>query len=395
MSKNREQNWRWWFLLPIYPYQNRPTIQTEVIKDQMWTFEQPHGLLYAVVSIRMTVVKLKGGGLLVYCPLAPTAQCVTMVRELENKHGKIKYIIHSTSSGLEHKIFVPPFARCFPHAEIYCVPSQWTFPLRLPLSWVGFPTNRTKLLPLDWRRAPFADDFEYQILDIDLTQGSFAEVAMYHPSSQTLLVTDTVIYVPEKPPEIVQLDPFPLLFHARERALDQLPDNEYNRLKGWQRICLFALYFRPSMIETLSIKQLWQDAIKAPDRSRKNYFGLYPFRWQPQWQTSFLAISNRLLVAPILESLILPQAPKKVMDWVNAVTKWNFKQVIPAHFEAPFTATPAEFKQAFSFLLPSQTTPEKLYPSGKRQIYLKDANFIRVLEKNLVRWGIAKHPMDN
>ncbi len=394
MIRNKEQKWGWWFLLPLYPYNQRATIRTEILKNQIWTFEQPHGLLYAVVPIRMTVIKLKEGGLLVYCPIASTQECVKLVRELEAQHGKIKYIIHSTSSGLEHKIFVPPFARCFPYAQVYCVPSQWTFPLRLPLSWVGFPQKRTKFLPLDWRESPFADQFEYHILDIDLTQGSFSEVAMYHKSSYTLLLTDTIISIPDKPPEIIQLNPFPLLFHARESALDELTDSELNRLKGWQRVCLFALYFRPSMIDTISVEQLIFEAIKSPNRSRRNYFGLFPFRWLPQWQKSFFAIRNRLLVAPILESLILPQASQKVLNWVNLISLWNFEKIIPAHFDAPIQTNPLEFKKAFSFLDKTTTNPYTLYPSGDRQIYLKDANFIRILERNLVKLGIAKHPKD-
>lgn len=395
INSNKEQKWGWWFLLPLYPYNRRATIRKEVLKDKIWIFEQPHGLLYAVVPIRMTVVKLEEGGLLVYCPIAPTQECVKLIKELESIHGNIKYIIHSTSSGLEHKVFVPPFARRFLYADIYCVPSQWTFPFRLPLSWVGFPINRTKFLPLDWRESPFAKEFEYHILDIDLTQGSFSEVAMYHKSSRTLLVTDTVISIPEKPPEIVQLNPFPLLFHARETALDDLPDNEFNRLKGWQRVCLFALYFRPSMIDTVGLKELIINAINAPNRSRRNYFGIFPFRWLSGWQISFLAIRNRLLVAPILESLILPQASKKVLNWANLVSLWNFEQIIPAHFDAPIKSNSLEFKKAFTFIDKDSTNPYLLYPSGDRQIYLKDANFIQILEKNLVKLGIAKHPKDD
>jgi len=59
INSNKEQKWGWWFLLPLYPYNRRATIRKEVLKDKIWIFEQPHGLLYAVVPIRMTVVKLE------------------------------------------------------------------------------------------------------------------------------------------------------------------------------------------------------------------------------------------------------------------------------------------------------------------------------------------------
>ena len=89
MKNNREQQWGFWYLLPIYPYKNRVTLKQEIIKDQIWILDQPHGFLYAVVPIRMTVIKLKKDGLLVYCPIAPTKECIKLVRELQ----AIQYIL--------------------------------------------------------------------------------------------------------------------------------------------------------------------------------------------------------------------------------------------------------------------------------------------------------------
>ena len=106
----------------------------------------------------MTVVKLAAGGLLVYAPVAPTVECVRLVNELVTKHGDVKYIILPTSSGLEHKVFVGPFARCFPQAQVFVAPHQWSFPVNLPLSWLGFPQKRTQVLPEDSSQSPFADE---------------------------------------------------------------------------------------------------------------------------------------------------------------------------------------------------------------------------------------------
>jgi hypothetical protein len=64
-------SWRFWPVVPIYPYGKRRTIRKEVIKDTIWTFDQLQGIFYVVVPIRMTVVKLQKGGLLVYAPVAP------------------------------------------------------------------------------------------------------------------------------------------------------------------------------------------------------------------------------------------------------------------------------------------------------------------------------------
>lgn len=144
--RSRDFSWPFWLAVPLYPYGKRRTLRHEVIKDTIWTFDQLQGILYTVVPIRMTVVKLEAGGLLVYAPVAPTTECIRLVKELEAKHGDVKYIILPTASGLEHKVFVGPFARRFPNAQVFVAPNQWSFPLNLPLSWLGFPSRRTRVL---------------------------------------------------------------------------------------------------------------------------------------------------------------------------------------------------------------------------------------------------------
>ncbi|MFH7029685.1 MAG: DUF4336 domain-containing protein [Heteroscytonema crispum UTEX LB 1556] len=381
----KDWSWKFWFAVPFYPYKKRRTLCKEVIKDTIWTFDQLHGILYTIVPIRMTVVKLSAGGLFVYAPVAPTAECIRMIKELVAIHGDVKYIILPTSSGLEHKVFAGPFARCFPQAQVFVAPHQWSFPLNLPLGWLGFPGKRTQELPVDSIQAPFADEFDYEVLDINLGRGSFCEVAVYHKRSRTLLVTDSIISVPEDPPAIVQLDPYPLLFHARDNALEAIEDLEANRRKGWQRISLFAIYFRPNALEAIALGQAFRDILKAPDRSAKAYFGLFPFRWKDNWQQSFDALGGqgRPFVAPILQILILPQAPTQVLDWVNKVATWDFQRIIPCHFDSPIEAFPNQFRQAFTFL------EKKSSESPSQPLLEEDFRFIRELEADLIRRGIA------
>lgn len=391
----RDWLWRFWLAVPVYPYGRRRTLRTEVVKDTIWTFDQLQGILYTIVPIRMTVVKLSAGGLFVYAPVAPTIECVRLVNELVAVHGDVKYIILPTSSGLEHKVFVGPFARRFPQAQVFVAPHQWSFPFNLPLSWLGFPQKRTQVLPEDSRQAPFADEFDYAVLDINLGRGSFAEVAVFHKRSRTLLVTDSVISVPEEPPAIVQLDPYPLLFHARDNALEAIKDNQANRRKGWQRISLFSIYFRPSTLETIGLAQTFRDATKAPEKSPKAYFGLFPFRWKENWKQSFDALrgNGRPFVAPILQTLILPQAPTQVLNWVNKVATWDFGRIISCHFDSPIQTSPYEFRQAFAFLEKTSGS-EDLSRSPSQPLLEEDLRFIRELEANLIRRGIATPPKE-
>ena len=337
-NNSSEYNWRFWQVVPIYPYGKRRTLRKEVVKDTIWTFDQLQGIFYVVVPIRMTIIKLAAGGLLVYAPVAPTPECIGLVRELETQHGEVKYIILPTISGLEHKVFVGPFARHFLQAQIFVAPNQWSFPVNLPLSWLGFPTKRTRVLPADSNLTPFADEFDYAILEkIDLRLGHFEEVALFHKRSRTLLVTDSVVSIPETPPEIIELDLYPLLFHGRDSATEAIADTDPNRRKGWQRICLFAMYFRSSVLQIPKWSETFINAFKSPNKSKYAYFGLYPFQWQDNWQDSFnkLRGNGRLLVAPILQTLILNRAPQATLNWADRIATWNFNRLIPCHFDSP------------------------------------------------------------
>lgn len=394
-TSSKDWSWHFWPAVPLYPYGRRRTLRQEVVKDRVWTFDQLQGILYTTVPIRMTVVKFAVGGLLVYAPVAPTPECIRLVKELVAEHGDVMYIILPTSSGLEHKVFVGPFARCFPNALVFVAPNQWSFPMNLPLSWLGFPQSRTEVLPENSADAPFANEFDYAVLDINLGRGSFGEVALFHKRSRTLLVTDSVLSVPEEPPAVVQLDPYPLLFHAREQALDVVEDNQENRRKGWQRISLFAFYFRPSAVEMINLWQAFRNALKAPNHSKKAYFGLFPFRWKDDWKQSFDALrgGGRPFVAPILQTLILSQAPRTTLSWANKVALWDFQRIIPCHFDSPIEASPRQFRQAFTFLEQPNIGVSSL-GSGSQPLPQEDFGFIRELEENLLKIGIAQPPRE-
>jgi hypothetical protein len=378
----RDWAWRFWFTVPIYPYGTRRTLRTEVVPATIWTFDQLQGILYVVTPIRMTVVKLAAGGLLVYAPVAPTRECIRLVNELVAVHGEVKYIILPTISGVEHKACVGPFARHFPTAQVYVAPGQWSFPLNLPLSWLGFPIGRTHILTPD--AAPFNADFDQAILGpLDLGLGKFGEVALYHRQSRTLLLTDTIVAVPEEPPAIAQLDPTPLLFHAKNSVLDIVTDTAINRRQGWQRIALFAFYFQPSTLQVVEFGQSLQEAKQAVDRSKTAYWGWFPFSWREGWQQSFAALrgGGRPFVAPILQALILNREPQTTLAWVDRVASWDFQQIIACHFESPIATTPHQFRQAFGFLAPRSQAADAL-PEA-------DFALLRQIDEQLIERGIT------
>lgn len=73
------------------------------------------GVLDVLVNTRMTVLKLRDGSLFVYAPVAPTRECLRLVRELE---APVRYIVLPTSA-VEHKV-----GRCA--AQRACTPAPVT-----------------------------------------------------------------------------------------------------------------------------------------------------------------------------------------------------------------------------------------------------------------------------
>ena len=275
-------------LLPFSPESmgRRKTILTEIVANQVWTLDQLQGVINVNVPVRSTIIKLESGGLWINNPVAPTRECVSIVRELEKSHGKVKHIILSTL-GVEHKGTVGVFSTYFPSAEIWIQPGQYAFPINLPPSFF-FPLFKTlKEIPPSSTEAPWGNDIDHRILGPFFSRqgGGYGETAFFHKASQSLIVTDSIVKVEDEPPAIVQEDPRALLYHARDKMTDVVDDTISNRLKGWRRMVLFALTFQPAGIVisdlfdaikllpnvTTEMKKLGRGSIPIDE-------GLYPVR---------------------------------------------------------------------------------------------------------------------
>ena len=335
-----DQGWPWWPLLPLYPYGRRRTVFTELNPGQLWSLEQLQGVYYVAVPVRLIVAKVPGGLMLVN-PLPPTRELRQAIGELEQHHGPVRSIVLPTASGLEHKLPLGPLARAFPAAEVWVCPGQWSFPVQLPLAWLGVPAPRTKVLFDDG--VPHGDVCEWISLGpLDLGVGRFQEVSCFHRPSGALLVTDALVGISVEPPALFDLDPTPLLFHARERGDEPLDDTPEARRRGWARLVLFASYLRPEPLEVPTLPEVLRNAFRPGLRSAKAHFGLYPFQWKPGWEAAAAELMGeeepKLQVAPVLERLVLPRAKQSLLDWLEQLGRLsNLRWLVSAHYSAPIS----------------------------------------------------------
>jgi hypothetical protein len=376
-----QQRWSWWPLLPLYPYGRRRTLVRELVPGQVWAFEQLQGVYYVAVPIRMTVLKLRKG-LLLYAPVAPTAEVLQALASLEQRHGPVVTIVLPSSSGLEHKLPVPAMARAFPQAQLWVTPGQWSFPLPLPPSWLGFPAARTRVL--FEQGLPHSEELSWRGLGpLSLGLGTFMEAACLHRSSGALLVTDALVAIGSEPPALFELDPAPLLFHARERGDEPLRDDPESRRRGWQRLALFASYLRPESLQVPGLGEVLAGAMRPGLRNARSHFGLYPFRWPAHWSDEFERLRGEpgqpLQIAPVLERLVFPRCRGRLLAWIRELADLEeVRWLIPAHYDAPL---PCSGSQLHALATAIEARPWA--PSGGSW------RFLARLDQALLRLGLV------
>lgn len=375
-------------LLPLAgTYSRRATVEEEVVKDCIWTHDQIQGVVNVNVPVRQVVVKLSeeaGGGLWVHNPVAPTPELLSMMKELEAKHGPVRHIVLGTVA-LEHKATFGPFCSNFPKATVWIQPGQWSFPVNLPPEFLGITQRGPKFRELPIPNQPssstlfqhFADianinnkndpewivDISYETLGpLEFRSvGGFSESAFFHSPTKTLIVTDTVCSVTSIPPKIIQEDPRAMLFHARDDIFDAVVDDVTTREKGWRRMVQFGLVFFPSQIDVIPFSQALREARGITDPFLQSLgedaipFNLYPWKWKSDDADvkNFHAIAQNgtLFCPPILTKLILDREPEKTLQWVDRVcSRFHFKRIITAHLNNNVNATPSDFKNAFRVL---------------------------------------------
>jgi len=387
-----DANWPLWTALPVAPFNRRRTIRYEVAPG-VYAFDQMIGIYYVHVPIRMTVVAVHQNdpnkrGLVVFAPVAPTKECLSLMHDLIDQYGPVRDII-LPSVAVEHKVNAGPFARSYPQANFYVTDKQYAFPLNLPNSFLGLP-SWTKPLPRSSRDNAhlWGGELEHEVLTVKPGIGSmYQDVALFHKSSGTMLVCDAIFAVDGTPPRILTEEEEytrALLFHARETKDEVVEDTPENRKKGWRRIVLlFNFFFPGSGRGDLGLQPIFE-ALQTPTY-KDGWGGWKPFSWGEDELKDFETFSagGKPTVLPIIQ-IILSRNPNEMRRWLDVVTKWNFNRVVPMHLDAPLSLSPSEFEDAFLFLSTSY---------NKVRFCDEDVEFLRKAEEGPLNFSVYKTPL--
>ena len=144
-------------------------------------------------------------------------------------------------------------------------------------------------------------------------------------------MTDSVAQVPFDPPALNKAEN--LLLVSKQSTADTMPSDTVSARKtGWEKTALLVSYFFPEHEELL---------VSRPG----------VVEWTEGWHDNFLALAGRLIVPPVVRTLLYAQNPLQVGLWVNRVTdRFDFVRIVPAHWEAPILAKPVDLRGAFRFL---------------------------------------------
>jgi len=364
---------------PYFGWGERVTVRRELVPGSIWSLEQEQALDVLAMNIRTTVVKLKStGSLVVFSPQAPTREFFELLDEL----GVVEHVVLPTYA-LEHKVWLPPLSRRYPRAKVWVTEGIWSVPVDLPLEWLGIEKTGTLTvnrggLPDDAERTPsWLDELDYRVLRVDTAGANpYIETCFYHRESRSLLVTDLVLSIPTYPPEVI----------SRDRLLNLAPDDpadapaaptDENLMIGWAKASLVVSFLGPSR----------QSQVEDGEFKGK-------LKWEPGYEKSFESIRERTIPSPILRTLVFSKGRGFTRDFINVLCRdWGdedtgFVQIIPAHYDAPIAASPADLRRAFAFIDQPGTDGLGLDAPGA-ELPEEDMKLLRQVNDVLVKVGLG------
>lgn len=367
-----------------------PTIARQA-QEGVHIFDQAYGIpglgVGANIPIRMSVLRLKDGGYLVYNPCNPTKECMKQLSDAGIKD--IRYIVCGTIA-IEHKYYAPQWAARFPSAEVWISPRTFSWPVdfgaRVP--FVGFPPGvKLQKIPKDAKLAPWYDKgIDHLQITVDYAPRTvFEETVLFHQPSDTMVCTDMVIGLSNDPPDILKQSPYleGLAYFSRNDALERIEINGEAAIRdGYQKSTLLLNNINPRSLLSVAAGDLTVPdqlglASRAP-QPELGYFGWYPCNWQdadspcakleqrvtpsktsksfecrPGWRGEWARLAagvggTGIQVPSFVAELQISRDPEAVQGFADEIARrWpTMKMVVPSHFTAPLSNTAEDVRNA-------------------------------------------------
>ena len=99
-------------------------------------------------------------------------------------------------------------------------------------------------------------------------------------------------------------------------------------------------------------------------------------------EIDLLRFLAQIFVSPVVRTFIYERTRDETLEWVESICKWNFKQIIPAHLDAPIRAGPKQFKEAFKFLSDPAENPLPQVQSRTRSPFSSSLERVILLRSN-------------
>lgn len=175
---------------PAHPATYPPLDQPKPVAEGLWIVDSgPLRVLGLPLPVRMTVLRLRDGGLWLHSPTRHTAALQRALQEI----GPIRHLV---APNVAHWSFLQAWQRHCPEARIWAAPelrrrrAVRKSRLRLDHDLAGAPPP------------PWAGEIEQRVVP---GAGGFREVAFFHQPSRSLLLTDLVQKLePGKLPPLVR-----------------------------------------------------------------------------------------------------------------------------------------------------------------------------------------------
>src|SRR4030095_5830575 len=146
------------------------------LAPDLWVADRPLALVVGDIGARMTVVRLRDGGLVLHSPVRLDEE----TRRALDALGPVRAVI---APSKPHNLFVGDYPAAYPAAQLYGAPGlaekRRDLRFHAVLDDEPPPLWRGELAQLRFRGAPILE-----------------EVVFFHPSRRTLILTDLAFHVP-------------------------------------------------------------------------------------------------------------------------------------------------------------------------------------------------------